>query len=1036
MFGKGIKVLDTFSDTQGFLTGKKRPFGQHGETEWEVDYISCKKYRRESYLEEMADDKDLFEMFRDKQFGKIVDLRRIVSSIRISGKLTNLFYSMQSSCALFMPHQFKPVMKFLESNSGRLLIADEVGLGKTIEAMYIWKEIVARENAKRCLIVVPAQLREKWKKDIATYFDITAQVCDAKLLLEKISSWRAASRKSEVLITSLQGIRYKDTDAEILNAKKRLNDFLMSCVGEELFDLVVIDEAHYLRNSSTAGFKTGERLRDVSKYVVLLSATPIQTSSENLYNLLNLLAPEEYYDKKSFEHLLEENTSLIQFANAVHDSSEYADGQLEELYNKASPLLKVYPEVADKIENIMQKERALFDTKYSIQIFNLVRNMRFYAQYFTRTRKCDVFENRVKRVPKTVGYDFNDTEKQIYNKVTHKLQSKAEHSTSVVTFMLIARQRQMSSCMPAAIKHWRDNNILKDLVYENFGMDTAEEAESVVLSSEEWDEDFDDVLIEKLKRNDRKYEELRGYIRDVIDRKPSAKMVIFSFYRYTIDYLRERLLEDGYSCVSIKGGMGENKDDIINRFKEDETLNILISSEVGSEGIDLQNASTEINYDMPWNPMRLEQRIGRIDRIGQKAKEIHICNFYCNDTVEDRVLRRLMERIEVIKNSIGDMEDVLGSFVQELSVDIFTTKKSDKEKEELAEKRIEERIKLLKKFDEEELKEQAAISTAFSEEIMKNINTANTNKRYILPSELLQYTKDFFSNNYPGTNITPFGTYTNACYILLSQDAKLDYKEYRDKNGMAFGNFAYNSGKTICNFDPQAEEKYKKYPHEIIDINHPFIKWMRDESKRQEQKAALMKCSAIQIACGKKIGFKDGLYVYYIMLWKAEGWSEQCLMRYFLYDVNRRQQINSDESERLCIEAMANGEDCSDIDILNYDDIISSISNLKDSAIEQYEKYEADYVSDNRTVCSSQLHYLDITRERKDSRFQELIRNMELLGGKTKQQIIMTEGKMKKEDERMSLQRREIEKRMARCRVENSDIAVGIIKVGGKNAIG
>ena len=107
------------------------------------------------------------------------------------------------------------------------------------------------------------------------------------------------------------------------------------------------------------------------------------------------------------------------------------------------------------------------------------------------------------------------------------------------------------------------------------------------------------------------------------------------------------------------GGMGDEKNEVIERFKTSPRINILISSEVGSEGIDLQFASIEFNYDLPWNPMRLEQRIGRIDRIGQKSEKILIYNMICNNTVEDRVLQRLYERIQIFTSSIGDIEEIL-----------------------------------------------------------------------------------------------------------------------------------------------------------------------------------------------------------------------------------------------------------------------------------------------------------------------------------------------------------------------------------------
>ena len=198
---------------------------------------------------------------------------------------------MNNSATEFFPHQFKPVMKFIESTTGRLLIADEVGLGKTIEAMYIWEELIARENSRRLLIVCPAVLCDKWKNDLYNYFSIESEIVKAKDLLDNIK--QAVSqplKKHFALITSLEGIKYKEKVNVFLDNSPRakLDEFLEELAAsnkDEVFDLVIIDEAHYLRNSETASFKTASKLRDNAKNLILLSATPIQTGEENLFSL-------------------------------------------------------------------------------------------------------------------------------------------------------------------------------------------------------------------------------------------------------------------------------------------------------------------------------------------------------------------------------------------------------------------------------------------------------------------------------------------------------------------------------------------------------------------------------------------------------------------------------------------------------------------------------------------------------------------------------------------------------------------------------
>jgi len=282
---RGDRVRDTYNGRTGYITGKHRPFSE--SFLWEVGFGDANsEYIRADYLELLSDKDDMFSLFEQCRFSGVLDLRRKIQQIRLNDKLTNIFYSMHNSETEFMPHQFKPVMKFIESATGRLLIADEVGLGKTIEAIYIWKELLTRENTKRFLIVCPAQLCQKWKDDLLHWFGIPSTIVNAKSLFERLNETLLNYNNDNfVLITSIQGIRYRDKEEKEYkeqNSRSRLNDFFErydADSNQELFDLVVVDEAHYLRNSLTASFNTGEKLRDISRYMILLSATPIQTRS-------------------------------------------------------------------------------------------------------------------------------------------------------------------------------------------------------------------------------------------------------------------------------------------------------------------------------------------------------------------------------------------------------------------------------------------------------------------------------------------------------------------------------------------------------------------------------------------------------------------------------------------------------------------------------------------------------------------------------------------------------------------------------------
>ncbi|MDR0749953.1 MAG: DEAD/DEAH box helicase family protein [Tannerellaceae bacterium] len=781
-FTRGDRVRDTYTGKLGFITGKKRIF--EDSFSWEVGFGDSEpQYIREIYLELVSDDDDMFSRFEQCRFNGVMDLRRIIQQIRLEGKLTNIFYSMHNSSTRFMPHQFKPVMKFIESATGRLLIADEVGLGKTIEAIYIWKELLARENAKRFLVVCPAQLCHKWKNDLLRYFGIPSRIVGAKELLERLKeSLLNYNSDHFVLITSIQGIRYREKEKDTSighTSRSKLNDFFERFDVEhndELFDLVVIDEAHYLRNNTTASYNTGERLRDISRYILLLSATPIQTSSENLYNLLRLLSPEDFYDQIIFKEMLKENRSVVSLANAIRGN--LPKPALLPLYNDIKNKIQDNETLSAGIKNYLEKENTTVEERMSL-VYS-IRDSNFYSQYFTRTRKRDVFENRIRRNAETLDYNFSPLEYNLYQEVTRYLKKKAERASPSLIFRLIARQRQMTSCLPAALQHWKDNDVMTDLLYEDMGYEDDEEETNQGRFDDIPSIEINNQIIEQFTLNDSKYKELLSAISQIIFTNKNEKIIIFSYYRYTIDYLYRRLTDDGYLCEKIMGGMGDEKDDVIEHFRTDPDCNILISSEVGSEGIDLQFASIEINYDLPWNPMRLEQRIGRIDRIGQEKEKIRILNFTCQNTIEDTVLQRLYDRIDIFKHSIGDIEEILGEEIKQISIALLTSDLSEEEKKEKAFQKIEAIAS--NKIEMEKLEEQAGLSAAFSDIIIENINNANNNKRYIMASELIQYTEDFFANSQSSHKFVKFnGSEYKPSIIYYDFVKKIFY--YNKPNG-------------------------------------------------------------------------------------------------------------------------------------------------------------------------------------------------------------------------------------------------------------
>jgi len=1023
-FKRGDKVRDTYNGRTGYITGKNRPYGE--SFLWEASFDGTNpEYIREAYLELFSENDDMFSLFEQCRFSGVLDLRRKIQQIRLNDKLTNLFYSMHNSETEFMPHQFKPVMKFIESATGRLLIADEVGLGKTIEAIYIWKELLTRENAKRLLIVCPAQLCQKWKYDLLHWFEISSSIVTAKGLLDRLNETLLNFNNDNfVLITSIQGIRYKekeDKETKDHNTRSKLNDFFTqydSDNKQEIFDLVVIDEAHYLRNSVTASFNTGEKLRDISRYMILLSATPIQTSSDNLFNLLRLLSPEDYYNSAVFNELLTENRSIVMLANAIRNNNDKKE--IVDLYNTVKEKLIDNKTLNEKILAYINNQTNSAEERMSL--FQILKDSSFYSQYFTRTRKRDVDLNKIIRDPVTLRFSLSPEEYNKYHEVTQYINRLSVNSPMSRIFTLIARQRQMTSCLPAALQHWKDNDTMEEILYEDMGLDIEDESSIIKPDNDIPNIETSEEMIKYFTSIDSKYQCLLEYLKKLKQDEPTEKVIIFSFYRYTIHYLYDRLLKDGFYCEKMMGGMGDEKITIIEHFRDSAECNILISSEVGSEGIDLQFASIEINYDLPWNPMRIEQRIGRIDRIGQRKDKIRILNIYCENTIEDRVIYKLYDRIDIFKHSIGDIEEIMGNVINEISKVLLDPNLSDEEKKQKTDNQI--NIIANNKNEMEKLEEQAAMSAEFSDIIMENIINANNNRRYIMPEELIQYTLDFFSKNYSGTRIENNDAY--SLILTLSTEAQMDYREFLKEKHCKAVNLGYKND-VLCIFNGK-RDTYKKWKLiELIDINHSFIRWMKEINSKES--INIYDCSAVCIKRNIAGSIKNGLYVYFIQKWNAEGYRKINELKYFVINTETKEILNENISENFVINAFNYGSDYYEIKygLNNFDSIVYSMNKVKENAISEFDSFDKIFLDQNKIVCERNIQYLEMTIDRKIMTIKQQIEKARQ-NGQPERIIRMHEGKLNKTEESLSIQKKKLESKI-KGRCIPSDIAVGLIKV-------
>lgn len=727
----------------------------------------------ESNLTAFEERRDPQGLFTAGAFGDELDLIRLVTFHKLDTPLDNVLYSLEASRTEFYPHQYKPLVKFLDSRNQRLLVADEVGLGKTIEAGIILIEQRARGALDQVLVVCPAALRLKWKEEMWNRFDEEFQILTSEQLRELIHRYHSVGELGRIRgIIPLQSLRQRGNIA-LLEASPLP------------VDLLIVDEAHHLRNRSTLAHKVVRDLADQASAVLLLTATPIQLGNENLFSLLQLLDPGEFEDLGTFQERLQANQPVIQAerflrsqfpppADEVLDRFAALKGGWSRRFFLGNPLLESAERRFGKGTNLTRKD--------VVRIQEDLKDLNLLSHIFSRSRKREVFPNAPERSAPVIPVAAAPEELDFYWAVTEFVRGlRGGEFGSVGYLAAVQAQRQVASCVQAARELFvqraleRVEDSEADDMGWNLEMDLDPEGEDdPILSPPE-------RLIEAaraLGSVDSKLQGLLDALAELDHTEPNRKIILFSFFKRTLHYLKARLEEAGYSCELISGDVRshptnpelDERGHRIKRFRDPNSgVRILLSSEVGSEGLDFQFTNVMVNYDLPWNPMRVEQRIGRLDRIGQEADRIIILNLYLPGTIEDRILHRLHERIGIFRESIGDLETILGDEIQELSRDLLTNQLSPEEESariDEAAAAIELRIHQFRRLEVESDRFMGH-DHYFTEQLEK----ARTGGELLAPKDLETFFFRFLKSHHPRTRVSPA---SEPGVFILDVDSSLE----------------------------------------------------------------------------------------------------------------------------------------------------------------------------------------------------------------------------------------------------------------------
>lgn len=923
------------------------------------------QYIPEDQLESADQIPDPLVLLEQGKLGRSADLRRNLTHVRLSGRLANLIYSMDTTNTDFYAYQFKPVIRFLDSPGNGILIADEVGLGKTIEAGLIWTELRSRVDARRLMVLCPAMLRDKWRTELRKRFGIDAQILDATGVLSQLqTSLSEGDYASFSFIASLQGLRpfrgWRRAEQEgdqRLPPSSKLARFLDDHADEEpLIDLLIVDEAHYMRNRETMSADLGRLLRHVSAHVVLLSATPIHLRNQDLYQLLNLVDEDTFNQPLVFDSILEANTPLVRTREEIISQNPGAE-KIVRLLNDA--LAHPYLSNSRQLRAILASpptQDLLEELEYRSRLSFQLESMNLLGNVVNRTRKREVNEWRVLReaVPEQVA--LTPAERAFYDSVTNLVREFCTQYGQAEGFLLVMPQRQVASSMPAALRDWqRRGEDYASQIYEDLGGDeTPATMGPIVREIISRAHELGDL--EELWNNDSKFERLAKVVLSHLKKYPKEKIVLFSYFRPTLTYLYERLSRRGVKCAVLMGGGGWDRDDILSNFEKPDGPNLLLSSEVASEGIDLQFCRVVINYDLPWNPMRVEQRIGRIDRLGQESPRILIWNLFAEDTIDARIYTKLYERLGIFERALGGLEAVLGEEIRKLTLDLMSSSGLTPEQEE---ERIEQTAQALVniRMEEARLEEESAKLIAHGDYILNQVKAARELNRLISGHDLWVYVRDFLQKNYPGCTLQQILEDNLIFDVALSTEAKYALRDFLEKKRISqLTRLARASSSPVrCIFENRVSAPERKR-EEIISQFHPLVRFVSSQiidSKESYYPAVSISLSKLQ--CPQ---IPEGIYVFSVQRWSIQGIQDRERLCFAAKKLeNDGVLLSEDDSERLVTSAALNGQDwlsapnlvnmetarrqaqeCLEVSYASYDEHVTQVENENNDRADIQEK--------------------------------------------------------------------------------------------------
>lgn len=587
------------------------------------------------------------EMIKNLQFDEAhrFDLLTEATRLSLAYEYDHLL-SLSSTRTFLEPYQVEAVYKVLSAFKQRFLIADDVGLGKTIEGGMIMKELIARGRGNRILITVPASLQLQWKNEMYERFDENFMIYNSAFvnsLKDSLPKDANVWEHHNKIITSLDYAKQENVKAELRRTT---------------WNLIVFDEAHKLSNPKESGktqrYKLGESIKDQADNLLLLTATPHNGDSFAFYSIIRLIDPYIFKDPESISPDKLQRVMIRRGKKGIKDSEGkpvFKDRIVKsvpiEYSKKEQELYEAVTEYVKHEYNLAQKQG---NRAYGFAMIILQKRMASSICAITKSLK-----NRLEKILGKVHTELNEDEIRIlrrYHEGTEGNEQFGMEDFDPVEIEWLERKLETMTLDKTPEEFQIEIDKLKELIKLAEETDVDTKAETVI-----------NFIVETLKKN------------------PKEKILVFTEYKDTLNYLNEKIKGKRIETAIIHGDIkvGQERKAQEDKFK-DPNINVMVATEAAGEGINLQFCHIMINNDLPWNPNRIDQRIGRLHRYLQK-KDVYVYNLVTTTTREGKIFLRLIEKINIIEKQLGgSISNILGTLLRDVNLEALIMEALSKEK--------------------------------------------------------------------------------------------------------------------------------------------------------------------------------------------------------------------------------------------------------------------------------------------------------------------------------------------------------------------